>query len=163
MSRYATSCVYVTIIYSSWPDVIPIKVTQDFLERAEWCIIVSVGGRRRNFLSTHVPRGWRARRFSRMTHRTDRGLVVFRVVLELLPLALPLRGTPETFLAPIRKRKVSALCSLIAMITPVSPQFRSIFFRDRAVEFVHNFLYKISNNINTSNNKYYYNKITSRR
>lgn len=126
-------------------DAIPIKVTRDFLERAEWCIIVSVGGRRRNFLSTYVPRGWRARRFSRMTHRTDRGLVVFRVALELLSLALLLRGTPETLLAPTRKRKVSALCSLISMITPVSPQFRPIIFRK--------FLYKIWNNINSNNNK----------
>lgn len=117
-------------------DVILIKVTQDFLKRAEWCIIVSVGGRRRNFLSTHVPRGWRARRFSRMTHRTDRGLVVFRVALELLSLALLLRGTPETLLAPTRKRKVSALCSLIATITPISPQFRSIIFHFCTVEFV---------------------------
>lgn len=126
-------------------DAIPIKVTRDFLERAEWCIIVSVGGRRRNFLSTHVPRGWRARRFSRMTHRTDRGLVVFRVALELLSLALLLRGTPETLLAPTRKRKVSAFCSFIAMITLISPQFRPIIFRK--------FLYKIWNNINSNNNK----------
>lgn len=69
----------------------------------------STGGRRRNFLSMHVPWGWRARSFSRMTHRTDRGLVVFRAALALL-----LRGTPETLLAPARSRKVSALCSLAA-------------------------------------------------
>ena len=102
------------------------------LERTRQCFTMSTGVDRRNFLSTHVPPGWRARSFSRMTHRTDRGLVVFRTALG------PLSRLSCCFVERLKrfwpqpeagKWTRSALSSSArTTITLVSPQRRSIIF-----------------------------------
>lgn len=106
---------------------------------------VGLGGRRRNFLSMHVPRGWRARvgfhawRTARIADSSFFGLLS-----GCSSLALLLRGTPETLLAPTRTRKVNAaLLSRRDDYTIVSPQ------RRRSINHFSRFFAIARNNITT--------------